>query len=359
MMAWITSAPGRMMSARSLRRPASFVRLASGRLRKRPLLSSEGAGVKGSHGGWRADSSGARPPCAPGCEWCRPARPIGRVTSGSHSNWSRWRSISARRALNSPSVAGSRRMKRSVSARAPRGADWPRTIAPVAHQADLRTAAADIDHGAVGERHVVERADRAIIGLALAVQDAQGEAQFTLDAVEEEAAIGGVAHGAGGRGDDFVGADAVAEALEEAQGDEGALHGGLGQSVFGHALAQAHHLADFVFQAERIAGERVHDDQPRRVGAEIDDGNTFGIGHGRLASEVREDDKKSFSLVVIIVLHIALRFQAKWKLGLAQLYYRYCVYKGNSHRLRRLHGVPLRIHGVARRLHRRNAVWPR
>ena len=201
-MAWITSAAGKMMSARSLR-SRQLCPFGQRQAAEEAAALGEGTGAQRE-----AMEGGERVVLARGFHACQAANAAAQADQLAAHLGQPLELVELALDFNAEgfdlSVGG--RVAADEAFRERQGAQGSRLaaqIAPVAHLADLGTAAADIDHGAVGKRHVVERADRAIVGFALPVQDAQGKAQLALDTVEEEAAVRGIADGAGGRGDDL------------------------------------------------------------------------------------------------------------------------------------------------------------
>ncbi len=158
----------------------------------------------------------------------------------------------------------------------PEGARFPPDVAPVPHLAHLDAAAPDVEDCAVAQGDVVQGADRAVVGFALSVEDPQVEPDLVADPLHESAPVGGVAHGAGRRRQHDIGPGALAEPLEQPQGRDCPGRGFLGEPLLGHALAQAHDLADLVLQAVRVPGDGGDQNQAGGVGAEVDYRDVIG-----------------------------------------------------------------------------------
>ena len=158
----------------------------------------------------------------------------------------------------------------------PEGARFPADIAPVPHLADLGAAAPDVEDDAVAQGDVVQGADGAVVGFALPVENPQVETDLVAHPPHEGASVGGVAHGAGRRRQHNLGPGALAEALEQPQGGDRPGRRRLVEPLLGHALAQAHHLADLVLQAVGIPGNGGDQDQAGGVGPEVDHRDVIG-----------------------------------------------------------------------------------
>ena len=166
----------------------------------------------------------------------------------------------------------------------PHGAERPGAeVAGMAaeHLDELQRAAAEVEHGAVGERRRVDRREVAVVGLLLAAEDPDLEAGLVADAIEEGLLVGRVADRARRDGLDLVRGDAgrLAEVGEHVGGLERALHRRLAE-LAGRVepLADAHRQVDLVGALPPAVGGR-EDDEPKRVRAHVDDRRAL-LWHG-------------------------------------------------------------------------------
>ena len=133
--------------------------------------------------------------------------------------------------------------------------------------------AAEVEHGAVGERRRVDGREVAERRLLLAAEDLDLEAGPLTDRVEEVLLVGGVADRARRDGSDVACADPAggAEVGEHLGGLEPALHRLAAQLAGGvQALADAHREVDLVRALPPAGGGREHH-KPKRVRAQVDD----------------------------------------------------------------------------------------
>ncbi len=110
--------------------------------------------------------------------------------------------------------------------------------------------------------------------LLVAANDADLDADLVAHGAHELAAVLGLAHRAGGDGDQGVGLVAVGDAAQGAQRRQAALED-LGRDDAGaqRGVAQAHHLLGPVADLDAPAGFHLGDDQVEGVGSDIQGGN--------------------------------------------------------------------------------------
>ena len=144
----------------------------------------------------------------------------------------------------------------------------------------LDAAAAGLQHDPVGHRRAVERGHVAEARLRRVGDDLDLQAARGAGGLEEPRAVGGVADRAGRDGVDRVTIQAVggAEALEHRERLEAASHPFVAEAPgLRQAGADPYGLEDLVGELPPVAGDEHVDDQPPRVGSEVDDADSTGV----------------------------------------------------------------------------------
>ena len=143
---------------------------------------------------------------------------------------------------------------------------------------DLGAAPADLENDALGHVHRVDDAAVNERRLLLFGEHAHPHAAGRLDLVEEGALIFGMADCRRRHGDDAVYMGRLGKALEHFKRFDGLRHAlRLQKAVAVHILAEADALFDLVLHHEIAVLEEVDDDEPRGIGAQIDDTQFFHL----------------------------------------------------------------------------------
>ena len=136
--------------------------------------------------------------------------------------------------------------------------------------------------------------------LLLFGEHAQADVAGRLDLVEKRALIFGAAHRRGGDRDDPVDARRVAEALEHAQSTDGLRHPlGLQKAVPVHILTEADALFQLVHHHEMSLRKQVDDDEPRRIGTQIDNAYFFHFSLPHLSRQTENPTRMPYRVIKI------------------------------------------------------------
>lgn len=165
---------------------------------------------------------------------------------------------------------------------------------------DLRAAAADFQNQPLGDIHRIDDAaidERRLLFLG---EDAYFYVAGSLNLVEEGTLIFRAADGRGGHRDDPVHARRIAQPLEHLQRADGLRHPlRLQKAVAVHVLSEADALFQLVHHHEMSLRKQVDDDEPRRIGTQIDNAYFFHFSLPHLSRQTENPTRMPYRVIKI------------------------------------------------------------
>ena len=178
-----------------------------------------------------------------------------------------------------------------------------------APERQLHAAAAYVDdqRRAVRDVHAVDRRAVDEARLLGAGDDADVDPGSLANRGEKLAAVLGLPHGAGRRGDDLVHLVRFGQALELGQRLQGRAHGQLRQGASTEAArAEPDHLLLAVHDLERVIGPHLHHDHVDGVGADVDGRYAHGSKGRRMSCDSLANGTGNFTILMCLPVKRAI-----------------------------------------------------
>jgi hypothetical protein len=178
-----------------------------------------------------------------------------------------------------------------------RGADGAKversalSMAAAVDPSDFEAAAAQVEHKALRQGGAIGGGQVSVVGLLGPAEDLDRDAGLTSNALNESPAVFGFTHGAGGRCYDVNDPRRIAKVAIELEDFHRLVHG-LGGEFPGcpQTVDKPDGFAHLVGDVEVTTGHVGDDDQPKAVGADVDDADFSRSFDGRAPEKRMKDE---------------------------------------------------------------------